>query len=55
VRQGFECGIGVSNFSDVKVGDVLECFKMEKTIALEMPPASERPRRQERVTRQESA
>jgi translation initiation factor IF-2 len=55
VRQGFECGIGVSNFADVKVGDVLECFKMEKTIALEMPPASERPRRQERVTRQESA
>jgi translation initiation factor IF-2 len=55
VRQGFECGIGVSNFSDVKVGDVLECFKMEKTIALEMPPVSERPRRQERVTRQESA
>src|SRR3984957_8461904 len=55
VRQGFECGIGVSNFSDVKVGDVLECFKMEKTIALEMPPVSERARRQERVTRQESA
>jgi translation initiation factor IF-2 len=55
VRQGFECGIGVSNFSDVKVGDILECFKMEKTIALEMPPPSERPRRQERAGRQESA
>jgi len=54
VRQGFECGIGVSNFSDVKVGDILECFKMEKTIALEMPPPSERPRR-ERAGRQESA
>ncbi|MGD0404076.1 MAG: translation initiation factor IF-2 [Candidatus Acidiferrales bacterium] len=55
VRQGFECGVGVSNFSDVKVGDILECFKMEKTLALEMPPPSERPRRQERAGRQESA
>ena len=55
VRQGFECGVGVSNFADVKVGDILECFKMEKTVALEMPPPSERPRRQERAGRQESA
>ena len=38
VRQGFECGVGVSNFADVKVGDILECFKMEKTAALELPP-----------------
>jgi translation initiation factor IF-2 len=30
VRNGFECGIGISNFGDVKVGDVLECFTMEK-------------------------
>lgn len=36
VRQGFECGAGISNFSDVKVGDVLECFKMEKTAALDV-------------------
>jgi translation initiation factor IF-2 len=43
VRQGFECGIGVSNFNDVKVGDILECFKMEKTAALEVNPAG-RPR-----------
>jgi translation initiation factor IF-2 len=35
VRQGFECGVGVSNFSDVKVGDILECFKIEKTLAPE--------------------
>ncbi|HKS80075.1 MAG TPA: translation initiation factor IF-2 [Candidatus Acidoferrales bacterium] len=39
VRQGFECGATISNFADVKVGDVLECFKMEKTVALEAPPA----------------
>ena len=28
---------GISNFNDVKPGDILECFKMEKTAALEMP------------------
>jgi translation initiation factor IF-2 len=32
VRAGFECGAGVSNFNDVKVGDVLECFSMQKLI-----------------------
>jgi translation initiation factor IF-2 len=35
VRSGFECGAGISNFNDVKVGDVLECFKMEKTAPIE--------------------
>ena len=30
VRTGFECGVSVSNFADVKVGDILECFKMER-------------------------
>jgi translation initiation factor IF-2 len=36
VRQGFECGVGISNFNDVKVGDLIECFKMEKTAALDV-------------------
>ena len=35
VKAGFECGIGVSNFNDVKVGDVLECFQMTKVSAAE--------------------
>jgi translation initiation factor IF-2 len=35
VRSGFECGITISNFSDVKVGDILECFTIEKTQAVE--------------------
>jgi translation initiation factor IF-2 len=26
VREGFECGIGVANFNDVKVGDLIECY-----------------------------
>jgi translation initiation factor IF-2 len=35
VRTGFECGIGVSNFNDVKVGDVLECFTIQKLAVAE--------------------
>ncbi len=30
VREGFECGIGIENFNDIKVGDVIECFKVEE-------------------------
>jgi translation initiation factor IF-2 len=30
VREGFECGIGVANFNDVKVGDVIECYTVEE-------------------------
>ncbi|MBI3158720.1 MAG: translation initiation factor IF-2 [Chloroflexi bacterium] len=30
VRNGFECGIGIKDFVDFKVGDVLECFVIEK-------------------------
>ena len=30
VQQGFECGIAIANFSDVKIGDVIEAFEMEE-------------------------
>jgi translation initiation factor IF-2 len=30
VRHGFECGIGVKNYNDVKVGDVIEVFEITK-------------------------
>jgi translation initiation factor IF-2 len=30
VREGFECGIGIANFNDVKVGDVIECYTIEE-------------------------
>ncbi len=33
VLQGFECGIGVENYNDLKVGDVLESFIIEETAA----------------------
>jgi translation initiation factor IF-2 len=30
VREGFECGLNVANFNDVKVGDVIECYRVEE-------------------------
>jgi len=30
VRTGFECGVGIANFNDVKIGDVLEAFNVQK-------------------------
>jgi len=30
VKQGYECGIGIANYNDVKDGDVIEFFVMEK-------------------------
>ena len=30
VAQGFECGVGLEKFNDIKVGDVLEVYTMEK-------------------------
>ena len=47
VRAGFECGVGISNFNDVKVGDILECFKMEKSRPLEVPRPPDRGRQPE--------
>jgi translation initiation factor IF-2 len=35
VRTGFECGAGVANFNDIKVGDILECFSVTKMSAAE--------------------
>ncbi|MEX2270675.1 MAG: translation initiation factor IF-2 [Vicinamibacterales bacterium] len=30
VTKGFECGIGLANFNDIKAGDVIEAFSVEK-------------------------
>jgi len=30
VNQGYECGIGIENFNDLKEGDVIECFEMQE-------------------------
>jgi translation initiation factor IF-2 len=31
VKEGYDCGITIEHFNDVKVGDCLECFVMEET------------------------
>jgi translation initiation factor IF-2 len=33
IQQGYECGIGVENFSDLKMGDVLEVYAFDKVAA----------------------
>jgi translation initiation factor IF-2 len=33
VQSGYECGITIENFNDIKVGDILENFVMEKVAA----------------------
>jgi translation initiation factor IF-2 len=33
VASGYECGIGIENFNDIKVGDVIEAFIMEEVEA----------------------
>ena len=30
VREGFECGIGIANYNDIKVGDIIECYTVEE-------------------------
>ena len=35
VRAGYECGLGIANFNDVKVSDILECFQVVKLSAAE--------------------
>ena len=36
VRQGFECGISLVNFNDIKVNDEIECFVIERIAATEL-------------------
>jgi translation initiation factor IF-2 len=33
VARGYECGIGIQNFNDVKIGDQIEAFVTEKVMA----------------------
>ncbi|HJR26081.1 MAG TPA: EF-Tu/IF-2/RF-3 family GTPase, partial [Acidimicrobiales bacterium] len=30
VREGFECGLTLRGFNDIKIGDVVECFEMRE-------------------------
>ncbi len=40
VREGLECGIGIENFNDLKVGDRIESFRMEE-VKRTLQPAGE--------------
>ena len=33
VQQGYECGISVENFNDIKVGDIIEAYAVDKIAA----------------------
>ncbi|MDB4968420.1 MAG: translation initiation factor [Myxococcales bacterium] len=33
VVQGYECGIGLENFNDIKVGDIIEAYEIEEIAA----------------------
>ena len=33
VASGYECGIGIENLNDIKIGDVIEAFIMEEVEA----------------------
>lgn len=28
VNYGYECGIGIQGFQDIKVGDLIDCYKV---------------------------
>ena len=32
VREGFECGMKVASYDDIKVGDVIEAFRIEQVM-----------------------
>jgi len=29
VEKGFECGVGIEGFNDIKIGDIIECYEKE--------------------------
>jgi translation initiation factor IF-2 len=32
VREGFECGIGIEGYNDIREGDVIEAYEVEEVI-----------------------
>ena len=40
VREGLECGIGVENFNDIKVGDLIEAYRIEEVKRTLTPAAT---------------
>ncbi len=42
VKAGFECGIGIENFNDIKMGDILEVFEIQEIKQVFEPEAERR-------------
>jgi len=36
VKSGYECGVGLEKFSDIKPGDIIEAYKVEKVVSKEL-------------------
>jgi translation initiation factor IF-2 len=34
VASSYECGIGLENYNDIKIGDIIEAFEIEKVAAI---------------------
>ncbi len=34
VREGFECGVGIAGYNDVKIGDIIEAFREQQVSAV---------------------
>ena len=45
VTHGYECGIGIENYGDVKEGDIIEAFEVESIAAVLDQPTSATPAR----------
>jgi len=46
VTHGYECGIGLENYGDIKEGDVIEAFEVESIAAvLDQPTVPAAPRK----------
>lgn len=30
VQSGYECGLGIENYNDIKIGDIIECYYLEE-------------------------
>jgi translation initiation factor IF-2 len=33
VASGYECGISLENYNDIKIGDIIEAYEIEKVAA----------------------
>ena len=59
VREGFECGLVLRNFQDIKIGDIVEAFEMReipRSLITERAPRARlrhRPGTSSRTTREE--